>query len=37
MAGKLRTFLQTLAQAIRPEPMTSTQAPQVGSLVYVTA
>ena len=37
MAGKLRTFLQTLAQDIRPEPMTSTQPPQVGSLVYVTA
>jgi hypothetical protein len=37
MADKLRTFLQSLAQAMRPETMSSIQAPQVGGLVNVTA
>lgn len=37
MADKLRSFLQTLAQAMRPETMSSVQAPQVGGLVNVTA
>ena len=37
MADKLRTFLQTLAQAMRPETMSSIQTPQVGGLVNVTA
>lgn len=37
MADKLRTFLQTLAQSMRPESMSSIQTPQVGGLVNVTA
>ncbi len=37
MAGRLRTFLQTLAQALRPEAANSIQTPQIGSLVNVTA
>jgi hypothetical protein len=38
MADKLRSFLQTLAQAMRPESMNhGTPMPQVGSLVNVTA
>ena len=37
MAGKLRIFLQTLAQAMRPETMSTLQAPQMGGLVNVTA
>ena len=37
MSDKLRTFLQTLAQAMRPETMSGIQKPQVGGLVNVTA
>ena len=38
MADKLRSFLQTLAQAMRPDSMNhTTQMPQVGALVNVTA
>ena len=37
MADKLRTFLHTLAQAMRPETMSSVQAPQLGGLVNLTA
>ncbi len=37
MADKLRMFLHTLAQAIRPEAMSSIQTPQLGGLVNVTA
>ncbi len=38
MADKLRSFLQTLAQAMRPDSMNhATQMPQVGALVNVTA
>lgn len=37
MADKLRLFLQTLAQALRPEAMHSLQTPQVGGLVNVVA
>ena len=37
MGDKLRLFLHSLAQAIRPEAMSSIQTPQVGGLVNVTA
>lgn len=37
MGDKLRAFLQTLAQAMRPESMSNIQTPQVGGLVNVTA
>ncbi len=38
MADKLRSFLQTLAQAMRPDSMNhATQMPQIGALVNVTA
>ena len=37
MSDKLRTFLHTLAQAMRPDSMSSIQTPQVGGLVNVTA
>lgn len=37
MADKLRTFLHTLAQVMRPETMSSVQAPQVGGWVNATA
>jgi hypothetical protein len=38
MADKLRSFLQTLAQAMRPDSMNhAVQMPQVGALVNVTA
>jgi len=36
--GKLRSFLHTLAQAMQqPGAISSTQTPQIGSLVNVTA
>ena len=37
MSSKLRTFLQTLAQAMRPETMATIQTPQIGGLMNVTA
>lgn len=37
VADKLRSFLQTLAQAMRPETMSTLQTPQVGGLINVTA
>ena len=37
MSDKLRMFLHTLAQAIKPESMSSIQTPQVGGLINVTA
>lgn len=37
IASKLRTFLQTLAETMRPQSMRDIQTPQVGGLVNITA
>jgi len=37
IASKLRTFLQTLSETMRPQSMRDIQTPQVGGLVNITA